>query len=93
MSTNKKELNQMALRGIAAERARLDALEHEIRAELQGMVVPGPTAVPDKKGPGNQLMPVRSARKKRVLSAAGRAAIGAAARKRWAKVRKAQKAA
>lgn len=87
MSIGKKELNQMALRGIAAERARLDALEREIYAELEAMIVPGPTAVPievvTSKPPG----------KARHISPEGRARIAAASRKRWAKARKAQKAA
>lgn len=93
MSIGKKELNQMALRGIAAERARLEAMEREIYAELEAMIVPGPTAVPDKRVERSTPIVSAPSPRKRVLSAAGRAAIGAAARKRWAKARKAQKAA
>jgi hypothetical protein len=67
---------QMALIGYQAEKEKLDAKIREIEAQLKGKKTPAPVA---EKGKA----PV-----KRVLSAAARARIAAAQRKRWAEHRK-----
>jgi hypothetical protein len=59
------------LRQAADIKERIDALQNELN-EILGSEVPTPAAITEKP-------------KKRQMSAAGRAAIGAAARARWAK--------
>ncbi len=71
------------------EIARLSDIQGEIYAELNGPPPPVaqmPATVFAKSVPAPK-------RAKRHISAAGRKAIGDAARRRWAKVKKAQKAA
>ena len=69
------ETLQMALIGYQAERRKIDGKIAEIQARLQGR----PLAAPDGAAP---------ARTRRQMSAAAKARIAAAQRKRWAKFRK-----
>jgi len=67
---------QMALVGYRAEKQKIDEQIRRIEAQLKGKRVPLSSAAPAKPAV------------KRVLSAAARARIAAAQRKRWAEHRK-----
>ena len=74
---------EMALVGYEIERQKIDEKIAEIRAKLGGSKGPGrPAAAPKATG-----------RKKRVLSPEARERIALAQKKRWAKHRRAKKAA
>ena len=68
---------QMALVGYQIEKQKIEDRIRQIRTQLKGRRVSLPAAAGKK-----------TARKKRVLSAAARARIAAAQRKRWAEHRK-----
>jgi hypothetical protein len=68
----------MALVGYQVERQKIDDKIRQIQGQLGGKQGPAATAGAAKK----------AGRKKRVLSAAARARIAAAQRKRWAEHRK-----
>ena len=70
------EIIAAAIAGFEAQKAKIDAQVAELRETLKGGRTE--TAVPPAPAP---------AKRKRKLSAAGRRAIAAAARKRWAAVK------
>lgn len=79
-----RSLLTAALEGLELQKARIEAHIASIRSQL------------GRRGPGrppaatSEPAPKRGRRKKRKLSPEGRAAIAAAARKRWAKVKAAK---
>jgi hypothetical protein len=81
MPIDDRELKQAALAGLRHERERMDELIGRLERELGSEAV---TATAAEPGP---------ARRRRRLSAAGRADIVAALKKRWAGVKKAKAAA
>ncbi|MGA2041692.1 MAG: hypothetical protein ABSH42_20615 [Bryobacteraceae bacterium] len=71
------EIIAAAIAGFEAQKAKIDAQIAELRETLKG-------------GRTETAAPPEPARRKRKLSAAGRRAIAAAARKRWAAVKAAK---
>lgn len=97
MTTANRELLTMALVGYISQREALEVKIREIREQLaegEGayLMAPAkrrgrpPAAVPIDT-------PVPTKKKRRAMSAEGRAAIAAATKKRWAAFRKAKRAA
>lgn len=86
MNIERKELLEHALAGYRHQISQMQDKCCQITAEL---MAPGKSV----RLPTNAATTPTLVKKKRTLSAEGRAAIGAAARKRWAKVRRAKKAA
>jgi len=74
--THDVKILEMALVGFEAEKQKIAGKIREIRAQLKGTQAPSVSKPPKKAGG------------KRVLSAAARARIAAAQRKRWAEFHK-----
>ena len=87
--TSMNPFSTAALSGLEARRARIDAQIAEVR-RMMGVRGPGrPKQAAASDTEGGTAQPAKK-RKKRKLSPEGRAAIVAAAKKRWAALKKAK---
>jgi len=78
----KRRLLELALKGLEAERAKIDNEIAQIRSQLGG----GPTVATDRGEVGNGL-PAAQPRKRRRMSAAARKKISEAMKRRYAAMR------
>lgn len=94
MNTNLDKLSANDLRHAADLQDQIQALQSELAQLLSGNKKPGrkPGRKPGASKPGPKPGPKKK-KATRNMSEAGRAAISAAAKKRWAKIRKEKKAA
>ena len=87
-SFTEEEALRTLMVGLMQQHASISAKIDEVNGELRGtavkQVLSTASKAPSKKSPGTK-------RKKHAMSAAGRAAIVAAQKARWAKVKKAAK--